>query len=86
MNVHALAIKTNGVPARWQPRLMLLFIVACFVVPLATAWGLVGRWMPGGTVQHGELLNPARPLTAAALYVTLDDGSWMERRCAVIGR
>ena len=35
MNVHALAIKTHGVPARWQPRLMLLFIVACFVVPLA---------------------------------------------------
>ena len=73
MNVHALAIKTNGVPARWQPRLMLLFIVACFVVPLAAAWGLVGRWMPGGTVQHGELLNPARPLTALR-FTPLNDG------------
>lgn len=87
MNVHALAIKTNGVPARWQPRLMLLFIVACFVVPLAAAWGLVGRWMPGGTVQNGELLNPARPLTQLR-FVPLDerrlDGTTLRGHWALI--
>ena len=64
MSVHSFAMKTNGVPVRWRPRLMLLFIIACFAVPLAAAWWLVGRWTPSDTVQHGELLNPARPLTA----------------------
>jgi hypothetical protein len=64
MSVHSLAIKTNGVSARWRPRLMLLFIIACFLVPLAIAWLLVGHWRPDSSVQHGELLNPARPLTA----------------------
>lgn len=66
---------------------MLLFIVACFVVPLAAAWGLVGRWMPGGTVQNGELLNPARPLTQLR-FVTLDerrlDGTTLRGHWALI--
>ena len=73
MSVHSLAMKTNGVPARWRPRLMLLFIIVCFAVPLAAAWWLVGRWTPGGTVQHGELLNPARPLPALR-FTPLNDG------------
>ncbi len=66
---------------------MLLFIVACFVVPLAAAWGLVGRWMPGGTIQNGELLNPARPLTQLR-FVTLDerrlDGTTLRGHWALI--
>lgn len=64
MNVQLLAMKTGSIPVRWRPRLMLLFIIACFAAPLAAAWWLVGRWQPDGSVQHGELLNPARPLSA----------------------
>ena len=63
MSADSLAMKTGSIPARWRSRLMLLFIMACFAVPLAAAGWLVGRWTPCGTVQHGELLNPARPLT-----------------------
>lgn len=36
--------------------------MACFLLPLAAAWVLVDYWRPGGSVQHGELLNPARPV------------------------
>ena len=64
MSVQLLAMKTGSIPVRWRPRLMLLFIIACFAAPLAAAWWLVGRWQPDGSVQHGELLNPARPLSA----------------------
>ena len=64
-NIDSLSsLDTAAIPAPWRQRLFLLFIIACFAVPLAAAWWLVGRWTPGGTVQHGELLNPARPLTA----------------------
>lgn len=73
MSVHSLAMKTDSSPARWRPRLMLLFIIACFAVPLATAWWLVGHWTPAGTGQHGELLHPARPLPAPR-FTPLDDG------------
>lgn len=71
MSVQLLAMKTVLIPSRWRARLMLLFIVACFAVPLAGAWLLVGRWQPGGSVQHGELLHPARPVTRLR-FVTLD--------------
>lgn len=62
MNAQTLPIKDATLPVAWRPRLYLLFIVACFAVPLAAAGWLSGRWTPGHTVQHGELLNPARPL------------------------
>lgn len=55
----------------WRQRLILLFIIACFAVPLAAAWLLVGRWQPNSSIQHGELLNPARPL-ANLRFTTLD--------------
>jgi cytochrome oxidase Cu insertion factor (SCO1/SenC/PrrC family) len=32
------------------------------MVPLTLAWLLVGKWRPAGQVNHGELLNPARPV------------------------
>ena len=63
---------TAAIPAPWRQRLFLSFVIACFAVPLAAAWLLVGRWQPGGSVQHGELLDPARPLTQLR-FVTLDD-------------
>jgi hypothetical protein len=46
----------------WRQRLYLVFIVACFAVPLAVAWWLADDWRPGGSAQHGELLDPAQPL------------------------
>lgn len=61
MNVQTLPIKDSTVSPPWRRRLYLLFIVACFAVPLAAAGWLAGRWVPGHTVQHGELLSPARP-------------------------
>jgi cytochrome oxidase Cu insertion factor (SCO1/SenC/PrrC family) len=73
MNVPTLPIKDPMIPASWRQRLYLLFIVACFVVPLATAGWLAGRWTPGHTVQHGELLHPARPLNLH--FTALDGGS-----------
>ena len=64
-NIDSLSsLDTAAIPAPWRQRLFLLFIIACFVLPLAIAWLLVGHWRPDSSVQHGELLNPARPLTA----------------------
>lgn len=76
MSVHPsfLWVNFNAIPVLWRQRLTLLFIIACFAVPLATAWLLVGRWQPSSSVQHGELLNPARPLVNLRL-VTLDGQS-----------
>jgi hypothetical protein len=64
MSLPSMLLKAEALPPLWRQRLILLFIIACFVVPLATAWLLVGTWHPGSSVQHGDLLNPARPLTA----------------------
>jgi len=72
MSAYSLAMKTGSIPARWRPRLMLLFIIACFAVPLAAAGWLVGRWTPSGTVQHGELLTPARPVKELR-FISLDE-------------
>ncbi|MBK8509397.1 MAG: cytochrome oxidase assembly protein [Candidatus Competibacteraceae bacterium] len=62
MNVRSMSSDPASVPAAWRQRLVLLAIIACFVLPLAAAWLSVGHWRPDGSVQHGELLNPARPL------------------------
>ncbi len=62
MSIHPILVKADVIPVIWRQRLILLFIFACFAIPLAAAWLLVGRWQPGSSVQHGELLNPARPL------------------------
>jgi hypothetical protein len=54
----------------WRQRLYLISIIACFLVPLALSWWLVGNWRPGGSAQHGELLDPAQPL--AELHFSLE--------------
>jgi hypothetical protein len=72
MSLDAIPVKTDAIPAIWRQRLILLFIIACFAVPLAMAWLLVGRWQPTGSIHHGELLNPARPL-ANLRFTTLDN-------------
>lgn len=61
MNAHSVLFDPSSAPPVWRQRLLLLFVVACFALPLAVAWLLVDRWRPGGSAQHGELLDPARP-------------------------
>ncbi len=48
---------------------MLAGLAGLFLLPLATAfWVYYGTdWRPGRTVNHGELIAPARPLPAAHL-------------------
>lgn len=62
MSVDSVSVNPPSSPASWQQRWFLLLIIACFALPLVTAWLLVDRWRPAGSVQHGELLNPAHPL------------------------
>lgn len=66
---------TPAPDARRRGRLQLLGIVALFVLPLALAWLLYGNWRPTGSVHHGELLDPARPLSALAARGTDDTGT-----------
>lgn len=62
MSAHSISCNPSSLPPVWRQRLILLFIVACFALPLAVAWLLIDHWRPGGSAQHGELLNPARPM------------------------
>lgn len=59
-------------------RLFLVFIIALFAVPLLVAWLLVGHWQPAATRNHGELLNPVRPLMQFA--ATEVDGAELDSR------
>lgn len=62
MNAQTLPSKLSVIPPLWRQRLFLLSVIACFALPLTAAWLLVDDWRPSGSAQHGELLNPARPL------------------------
>ncbi len=62
MNVDSISVNLPSLPVSWRRRLFLLLVIACFALPLMAAWLLVDRWRPAGSVQHGELLVPARPL------------------------
>jgi cytochrome oxidase Cu insertion factor (SCO1/SenC/PrrC family) len=53
-------------PALGRRRLLLL--AALFMLPVLVAYGLYyGGWRPSSTANHGELLQPARPVKDAAL-------------------
>lgn len=56
-------------------RLRLIGLAAIFFVPLALSFYLYygTSWRPAGTAQHGELIDPARPLPEVVL--ALADGS-----------
>lgn len=60
---------TEPVPGAPRNRGPLLILLALFAVPLALAfllhYGL--GWRPGGGTQHGDLLDPARPLAEVSL-------------------
>lgn len=62
MSVDSVSVNPPSSPASWRQRLFLLLVIACFALPLVAAWLLVDRWRPAGSVQHGELLDPAHPL------------------------
>lgn len=50
-------------------RAALLGLAALFFLPVLAAFWLyyIGGWRPAGNTNHGELVQPARPLTAAPL-------------------
>lgn len=49
----------------WRGRLIMIAVVLLFSVPPTIAWVLLaGGWRPGGTVNHGELLDPPVQLAA----------------------
>ena len=60
-------------------RRTLLGLAALFFVPLAVAFWLYysGGWRPEGSTNHGELIDPPRPLEDAAF--TLADGTTSAR-------
>jgi hypothetical protein len=45
-------------------RAFLLLVIALFVLPPLLAWLLIGKWQPDGSVEHGRLIHPARPVPA----------------------
>ena len=55
--------------SRRRARLGLIGLAALFFVPLALSFYLYygTSWRPEGGAQHGELIDPARPLPAASL-------------------
>ena len=53
--------------SKTRNRFYLLIIIGLFVLPLLLAWLLVDKWRPGGTVNHGELLDPPRQVSPLQL-------------------
>ena len=62
--------------ARTRQRRVLIGLALLFFAPLGLAFYLYyghGAWHPGGRVNAGELVNPARPLPALALPLWSSD-------------
>jgi hypothetical protein len=70
MSVPSISLNSPTIKTLWRQRLLLLLVISAFMAPLVAAWLLIGHWRPHGSVQHGELLNPARPI--ALQFTTLD--------------
>jgi hypothetical protein len=50
------------------PRAQMWLLLAVFFVPLLVAFALYyGSWRPGGRTNHGELIDPPRPLSTPQL-------------------
>ena len=54
---------------RTRNRIFLIIIIVLFVLPLALAWLLVGKWQPASTSNQGELLTPAQPVPHLRLQI-----------------
>lgn len=68
MSVPSISTASPATTSLRRQRLLLVLVISAFVVPLVVAWLLIDHWRPGGSVQHGELMNPTRPV---ALQFTL---------------
>lgn len=56
------------IPAARRSRWKIVLLAALFVVPVVLAYTLYfSGWRPARTINHGELVQPARPLTDEAL-------------------
>ncbi len=56
--------------ARRRSRLSLVFLLGMFAAPFALAWLVLGvfpEWAPKGKTNHGDLVEPVRPLPAFQL-------------------
>lgn len=70
---------TDDNAQRWRSRRKLILVFLLFFVPVLAAWALIlSGWRPGGTVNHGTLIEPPRP--AAELPLARVDGSALEPR------
>ncbi len=62
--------------ARRRSRLSLIIVLGMFAVPFALAWLVVTvfpEWAPKGRVNHGELIEPVRPLPSFQLKTLSGD-------------
>jgi len=63
-------------PQRRRSRASLLIVLALFAAPVLIAWLLFyvfPEWMPSSASNHGDLVEPARPLPAFNLDTVLGD-------------
>jgi cytochrome oxidase Cu insertion factor (SCO1/SenC/PrrC family) len=61
---------TTTPDARRNPRLQISILIAAFFAPLLVAFLLyygVESWRPAGRTNHGELIDPPRPLSVSQL-------------------
>lgn len=56
-------------PSQWKSRLILILIVAMFFSSFFVAWGLrFAGWIPEGSKNFGELLQPPIDVSASRIY------------------
>lgn len=55
-------------PSSMRPKLIMLTVVLLFAAPLIASYVMVTRgWIPGGTTNHGELVEPPRAVAEYGL-------------------
>ncbi len=57
-----------GAPRKGRPLLTLVLVILVFAGPALVAWLVLTKaWLPSGSVAHGNLVQPARPLSVSNL-------------------
>lgn len=78
--VSAEPVELRRVTSGWRARIALIGLFALFFAPIIGAYVLnafAPGWLPFGRVNHGELVQPARPAGLSAIQV-LDGPAWAE--------